>query len=325
MTWFAMHMKAFPKSKQPSVTSIGEAAREILIPGSHGEILAVFSKAIFLKNTQDELVWLATEDVPMHCRSVKIRGPLPKPGLYSSFTVREGTLRFDDGVDMHLEGVCVWTPKLPRLDSLPPLWDLHDRLFEMMYSLEDLPSAKGLGCLLPEIAKIARGQPMPSEIPSGSPVLNFAWPGIREIFNTNSSKDHAPLLKSAEGLIGLGEGLTPSGDDFLGGMFFTGEILHKLYQHHQGFKHQDLQLFLAYAREHTNLISYTLLKDHAVGHGSEALHKFVNAVLTGEPQDRIHHFALKLIEVGHSTGWDILGGVWTGLLLGVGDKAILSI
>ncbi len=325
MTWFAMHMKSFPKSIQLSVNSIGEAAREILFPGSHGRILAVFSKAIYLKNTQDELVWLAAEGVPMHRRSVQIRGYLPTPRLHSSFTVKEGTLRFDYGVEIDLEGVCVWTPNLPRVDDLPHLRELYDLLIDITCSLADLPSAKGFGCLLPEIAKIAHGQPVPSTIPTESPVLNLAWPGIREIFNTNSSNDPTQFIKSAERLIGLGEGLTPSGDDFIGGMLFTSEILHKLYQVHQDFRHQDLQLFLAYAKRNTNLISYTLLKDHAGGHGSEVLHQFVNAVLTGEPQERIHRFALKLTEVGHSTGWDILAGVWTGMLLGVGDKAILSV
>jgi hypothetical protein len=325
MTWIAMHMKTFPKSKLLCVNSIGEAARELLMPGSRGEILAAFSKAVYLKGSQGELVWLATEDVPMHRRSVQIRGPLPKLDLHSNYIVREHTLRFDCGTEIDLEGVNIWTPELPRVDSLPHLRELHDFLTDMTLSLGDLPSPKGFGYLLPEISKIARGQPLPSAILSGSPALNFAWPEIREIFSIDSSIDHAQLLISAERLIGLGSGLTPSGDDFIGGMLFIGEILHKLYQHHQGFRHQDLQLFLAYAREHTNLISYTVLKDHARGHGSEVLHQFVNAVLDGEPQERIHHFALKLTEVGHSTGWDILAGVWTGMLLWVGDKAILSV
>ena len=318
-----MHMKTFPKSKPLSVNSIGEAAREILLSGSHGKILTVFSKAIYLKSSEDELVWLAAEDVPMHRRCVQLRGPLPKPGLHSSFTVREDTLRLDDGVDMHLEGVFIWTPKPPRVDRIPPLRELHALLFEMSYSLEDLPSPKGFGCLFPELAKIARGRPLPSVILSGSPAANLAWSEIREILSTDSSIDHAQLLLSAEKLIGLGEGLTPSGDDFIGGLLFIVETLHKLYGHLPGFRHQDLQLFLAYARRHTNLISYTLLKDHAGGHGSETLHQFVNTVLTGEPQEKIHQYALKLTDMGHSTGWDILAGVWTGMLLGVGDKAAL--
>ena len=323
MTWVAMQMETFPKTKLPYVNSVGKAAREILLSGSHGKILAVFSKAVYLKSSQDELVWLATEDVPMHRRSVQIRGPLPKLGLHSNYIVRERTLRFDCGIEIDFEGINIWSPKLPRLDSLPHLRELHDLLIDMTLSLEDLPSPKGFGCLLPEVAKIARGHPMPSAILSASPALNFAWPEIREIFTTNSSIDHAQLLISAERLIGLGDGLTPSGDDFIGGMLFTVETLHKLYWHFSGFRHHELQLFLAYARRHTNMISYTLLKDHTGGHGSDALHSFVIAVLTAEPHERIHHFAVKLTEVGHSTGWDILAGVWAGMLLGVGDKAAL--
>ncbi len=325
MTWVAMQMESIPKTKQPTVNSIGAAARELLMSGSRGKILAVFSKAVYLKSSQDELVWLATEDVPMHRRGVQIREPLPKPDLHSNYIVRERTLRFDCGTEIDLGGVFIWNPERLRLDSLPLQRELYSPLFEMTHSWEDLSSPKGFGCLIPEIAKIASGQPLPSTIPSGYPAVNFAWPEIREIFSIDSSIDHAQLLISAERLIGLGSGLTPSGDDFIGGMLFIVETLHKLYGHLPGFRPQDLQLFLAYARRNTNLISFTLLKDHTGGYGSEALHRFVNAVLTGEPQERIHHFALKLTEVGHSTGWDILAGVWTGMLLGVGDKAILSV
>lgn len=325
MTWVVIQMKSFPKTKQPSVNSIGEAASEILLSGSHGKILAVLSKVVYLESSQDELVWLATEGVPMHRRGVQIREPLPKLGLHSNFTVRERTLRFDCGIEINLGGVILWSPEQLRLNGLPSQRELYRPLFEMTYSWEDLSSPKGFGCLLPEIAKIARGHPVPSVILSGSPAANFAWPEIRKIFSTNFLIDQGQLLLSAERLIGLGSGLTPSGDDFIGGLLFIVETLHKLYGHLPGFRHQDLQLFLAYARRHTNLISYTLLKDHAGGHGSETLHRFVNAVLTGEPQEQIHQYALNLTEMGHSTGWDILAGVWTGMLLGVGDKAILSV
>ena len=259
----------------------------------------------------------------MHRRSVQIRGPLPKPDLHSNYIVRERTLRFDCGIEVDFEGVNIWSAMPPRVDSLPNIREHHDLLIDMTLSLEDLPSPKGFGCLLSEVAKIARGHPVPSMILSGSPAVNFAWPEIRKILSTNFLIDQGQLLISAERLIGLGSGLTPSGDDFIGGMLFTVKILHKLYGHLPEFRHQDLQLFLAYAMRHTNLISYTLLKDHTGGHGSEALHRFVNAVLTGEPQESFPHLALKLTEVGHSTGWDILAGVWTGMLLGVGDKAAL--
>ncbi len=52
------------------------------------------------------------------------------------------------------------------------------------------------------------------------PVLALAWPGIHELAKACLLRDMTGLLQEANALVGLGEGLTPSGDDFLGGLLF---------------------------------------------------------------------------------------------------------
>ena len=97
----------------------------------------------------------------------------------------------------------------------------------------------------------------------------------------------------AAALIGLGPGLTPSGDDYLGGMLIA---LHALARDAQaGALWRWLQPRLAAA---TSAISAAHLAAAAEGEGHEALHQVLQG--TAPPS--------ALDAVGHCSGWDALAG-----------------
>lgn len=101
------------------------------------------------------------------------------------------------------------------------------------------------------------------------------------------------LDAEAEMLIGLGPGLTPSGDDFLGGVLVALNHLERASQARALWRWLEARL----AR--TSDISAAHLAAAAAGEAHEALH----AVLAGD-------LALeKLDAVGHTSGWDALAGM----------------
>jgi hypothetical protein len=101
------------------------------------------------------------------------------------------------------------------------------------------------------------------------------------------------LEPEAEMLIGLGPGLTPSGDDYLGG------VLLALNQLQRASQARALWRWLEPRLARTSDISGAHLRAAAAGEAHEALH----AVLAGD-------LALeKLDGVGHTSGWDALAGV----------------
>ena len=107
----------------------------------------------------------------------------------------------------------------------------------------------------------------------------------------------------AAGLIGLGPGLTPSGDDLIGGALCAlhaaghGEIAARL----AGWA-------LPLARSGTNRISYAHLACAAEGECAEAVNDAIVAVIAGEPADLARIDAL-----GHTSGWDALAGATLAL------------
>ena len=104
-------------------------------------------------------------------------------------------------------------------------------------------------------------------------------------------------------LIGLGPGLTPSGDDFLGGALVA---LH-------AFGKRDVaralgDRLLPLCERATHPVSVAHLEAAAHGEGGEALH----ACLVALGDDRDPDEALDAIAaVGHTSGWDSLAGAMT--------------
>ena len=103
-------------------------------------------------------------------------------------------------------------------------------------------------------------------------------------------------------LLGLGPGLTPSGDDVLCGMLVA---LHAV-----GWTDVVHELYAEIARaapSATSAISAAFLRAAAEGLGCEALHAAIAAILEG----RIEALAGRvetLGRIGHTSGWDALAG-----------------
>ena len=111
----------------------------------------------------------------------------------------------------------------------------------------------------------------------------------------------------AVSLLGAGPGLTPSGDDVLGGALLALRAT--------GHANVAEALWRQIAPEltlRTNEISATLLAAAAMGHGSAAVHEVISA-LTGGAPPALDGALAAIDRIGHSSGWDTLLGVVTVL------------
>jgi hypothetical protein len=195
-----------------------------------------------------------------------------------------------------------------------PATQLPERLSAIFSVLADLPSPAGFGILVPRVLGHAQDCVPSRPIAGLTPALRYAWPAIRDVVTACLDHNFPRLLEDAEELIGLGEGLTPSGDDFVGGLLFSLSALGDAHALSGPLEPCDLFSFLQRSKPRTNLISHTMLTDHAEGCSFEVLHQFTDALLTGQNLVRIRQLAARLIRLGHSTGWDLLTGVIAGML-----------
>jgi len=109
------------------------------------------------------------------------------------------------------------------------------------------------------------------------------------------------LGAEAEALIGLGPGLTPSGDDYLGGVLVA---LRSLGRHPQA---ESLWRWLEpRLAQRTSAISAAHLAAAAAGEAHEALHACLKKLFRNE--DSWNDVLSRLDSVGHCSGWDALAG-----------------
>ena len=114
-------------------------------------------------------------------------------------------------------------------------------------------------------------------------------------------------------LLGLGQGLTPSGDDFLGGIFFAlahaprAAWLERL----PGVKTR----LCSAATSATNVISAALLEDLMQGASYGVLHDLMFA-LQGDTPEEIETATQALLGLGASSGADLLAGLLLALTTG---------
>ena len=119
------------------------------------------------------------------------------------------------------------------------------------------------------------------------------------------SNDPEGFEAAALRLIGVGDGLTPSGDDFVGAALFALHVLRPDHRHWTAVANR----LCGEADARTHIISATLLGDLAAGRSFAPLHELLIAAAAGGD---LRGPARALTGIGHSSGWDMLAGLIAG-------------
>ncbi len=159
---------------------------------------------------------------------------------------------------------------------------------------------EGLGPLIPHIVS---NEKISSEN-SFQEISRKSICGLKHwLFHALSGNRSPQFPFGAQRLIGLGPGLTPSGDDFLCGVMIVLRALRR-------FEVLDRisDAILNQAQERTNKISRAHLECAAKGQGAGALHEMIS-VTDGKDGARLRSALHTLARIGHTSGWDSLAGV----------------
>lgn len=194
------------------------------------------------------------------------------------------------------------------LPSIPAIGDRltgtdFNRSHEMLWRAAPLPPLRHEG-LRSRIASIAAAGPrgLAAALPA---ILGATWrpadpfiaAAIDPLCALRDWKGGDPP-ETLAALIGLGPGLTPAGDDALGGAAIA------LRETGRTDQADQLSVWLdARAPGATSDIAWAHLKAALRGEGHSALHAALGAIISGETPD------LAAIDaIGHSSGWDALAG-----------------
>ncbi|MEW6028121.1 MAG: DUF2877 domain-containing protein [Chloroflexota bacterium] len=281
--------------------SIGEA-----VPRERFDavIQSVFDSALNLRLADEEhLIALVISDhyeLPQGIRIVTKGLSLRTltPGL--RVATRSGILRFDSSsLSVDLRGASVWKCRVPELGLNMQSHTAQQAWSTTWTLLNQEQRHKNTELLADDLFRPHTGSPLSQRI--SKPVTSLVT--STDEFNPRGA------LHAAGQMIGLGPGVTPSGDDiligFLAGLWsMAGENGHQL-AFIRSFGRELIQL-----AKGTSEISRTYLYHAAQGQFSSSLSHLAEAITTS---DCVEEAARAAMRVGHSSGMDAV----TGLLIGL--------
>lgn len=230
--------------------------------GGEGEVCAAFRRSFYLRFAGERYACVGDASLG--------RGPLN--AIADEFNLPA----IGDHLALSTDGARIWSPPALPAHAAPELKALKS-------AARGRVPAEGLGCLVVDAHNQLSGHAQP------------ALDAVERWLIGNALEEEAATL------IGLGPGLTPSGDDYLGGVLIA--------LHHLGRKPQAQSLWrwLQPRLPRTNALSAAHLAAAAAGEGHEALHHCLAALCTTAPDWR--NALERLDKVGHCSGWDALAGV----------------
>jgi hypothetical protein len=227
-----------------------------------------------------ELIWLGRVGASLHARAVLV------PRVPEQL----------DALVLDRTRAHVWRPS--QLAASIERSVLHAACRRLGKELSGAGDARGFGALLV-------GQSVDAS-------LERAVRPARALARACGKDDPTAAVAAAEELIGLGPGLTPAGDDFVGGAFFARAILAPAATAVTGWTQASARL-RAVAATRTHPVSAVLLSDLLAGEGHEPLHDLAKALADGTLPMALAA-ARRLVSIGHSSGWDLLTGFLAGVL-----------
>jgi hypothetical protein len=289
--------------KPPTIAILraGVLAREFCRRGAPAAIEAVFERSLYLR-AGEAFICIGEAEVgngPLtliaDCEaSVRLRDLGLQPG--QTAVVSSEQIAIAGSVGFSLERSALWRP--PAWPTCPTRSELAERSATLYrHAAIDAPD-EGLARVVlgphegrhasTPLSRVARAR-----------IASFeAW--LTRAHQCGEVASNAPL----EGLVGLGPGLTPSGDDFLLGALALLDALAERKAHAA-----LAAAVAALSPALTSPLSLCFLRAGANRHVGERLHSIVCAAVSGHIEAAIATAA----RIGHSSGWDMLAGAASAL------------
>jgi hypothetical protein len=283
---------------RPRLVRVGCMAARAFGDGARGQVRAVFARSFYLTLGAQ---WICIGppglgDGPLNALCTALPPGPPALAGGDACLLTAGVLKVGAMTAITADGAARWSPP-PPAD-----WDkrvLAAGLAAFARALPEALPSEGLALLL----RPPEGRMPPVATTARAPAHHLQQLVHRAVDAAVPAGDVAPLAA----LLGLGPGLTPSGDDFLGGAMVA---LRRI--GHIGLCDAMWRVLAPQAARLTNDISNAHLSAAAEGFGSAALHALRDVLLTGRPGALPAHLTA-LAAIGHTSGWDALAGAVTAL------------
>lgn len=289
------------------IHSIGNIAMDILSTEKIAEILGITSRGVFLKFDSNKMIFLSFENY---------RGPLTanlsgdfqhykslSPG--GRVTLSQEAILFPNSkISISISNAKVWKPSR-HIGSPHNSFDRISLIRSLSLDVYHPKKGEGLSEMLPALVGFS------PEYANGDTQFQGVNKKFDEIRNQIAEGDLLTLTQTTQSFLGLGSGLTPSGDDFVIGLMLSLNRWKSILQPGNNLsKLNEIVVEAAYKR--TTTLSANLIECAALGLADERLIQAVDYLALGKyNRDEV---ISGLLSWGNSSGVDALVGMITAFL-----------
>jgi hypothetical protein len=290
-----------------SIHSIGSQVMKILATKKYATVFGITSHGIFLNFENEKMIFLSCE---------RYQGPLTanvseESKLVSTISQGETATIFQDeiffsdsGVYISISSAKVWDPPFPTEFTL----QINERIGLICHLAQNVYQQKkplGLSETLPRLTGFG------PEYSSSDRQIQGLIDEISSIRKYLIQGDWISLVQPILSFLGMGSGLTPSGDDFVIGLLLSLNRWKSLFQLDNRILELNRNVVEAAYRSTTTL-SANLIECATLGLADERLIQAVDFLATGKyHQDDI---LPGILSWGNSSGVDALVGMITAFL-----------
>lgn len=285
---------------------IGTLARKV-IKGSKGELCGVFSSSMAIR--YGDFAVYVTEDRAGQPFAINVDR---LPGAGKEILIGEDIYHCHKGLEtkrgtwfIDLSGAESWDAKgrLNRLPATPQKTTLaFDKVLQHLL-LQDR-AHRGLAALSSHVWRPG------ARIGSALDGINlYLYRRLMSIREELKRLDSGGVIESAQKMIGLGVGLTPSGDDFLTGLLLLLQMAEYSDKKHRYFIKQIVEGVKKLSRQ-TNIFGWSYLYGACHGHGAEVVLSAISELFEKEQSKTKLQ---RLTGAGATSGLDTLVGIAMGL------------
>lgn len=301
--------------REVAAIAVSPFALETIEKNPRGEVHSIFDRTFNIL-VEGKLIGIGRADVfpgPFH-----IIVDLPPEETMKELNIERGQpvlfemdkIKVDESLIIHISRDKLREPKTkakPKpIETVVKNWDIAREVGM-------LGGAKGgFGKLLALVDQIFTNEPAASDL---SGIEKIAYRRIATLIHCILEGDMEGLMKATKRLVGLGSGLTPSGDDVLSG--FMASLWWFCNSFGIGIEDAEkINRAIVAQAEHTTLLSRQILDHASRGEVNEKVERLLESLLAGSEKE-VEGETRGVMEVGETSGIDMLVGILFGIRVGL--------
>jgi hypothetical protein len=272
------------------VTCVGRHVRRMMETQREGTVIAAFRRSLYVRDADGAIACIGAAGLgagPLN--ALCERWPDKAISVGAATQWRDGTFAVGARWRFDMARAETWAPP-----PLPPQPDAASGLNILLKIVTADVPARGLGQMISALVD-------DHSWTTDDPFARAGADGVLALRSWLAAPSGQPPA-GVERLIGLGPGLTPTGDDALGGAMIAARACGRA-----DIADVLARWVLLRAKRGTSDISFAHLEAAADGQGAAALHDVLVALARADRVDLVSGLR-RLDAIGHSSGWDALAG-----------------